>query len=306
MWKRGQKLGEGTFGEVYVATHEKTGEIAALKKIKLECEDEGVPGTTLREVSLLKELHHPNVVQLKDVFYMPQESKLYLCFEYCDFDLKKYMKSLQYKLSGECIKSFTYQMLNGLSWCHSHRIFHRDLKPQNVLVDPKQGTLKLADFGLARAFTVPLRTYTHEVVTLWYRAPEILLGGKQYSVPVDIWSVGTIIPEMVTGQPLFPGDSEIDELFKIFRLLGTPNEGLWEGVSQLPDYKAEFPKWKPKALRDGIANLDSSRLNDAGVDLVAQMLHYTPNKRIVAKDALDHPYFNGLNKATVGTIPLPL
>ena len=349
MWKRGQKLGEGTFGEVYVATHEKTGEVAALKKIKLECEDEGVPGTTLREVSLLKELHHPNVVQLKDVFYMPQESKLYLCFEYCDFDLKKYMKSLQYKLSGECIKSFTYQMLNGLSWCHSHRIFHRDLKPQNVLVDPKQGTLKLADFGLARAFTVPLRTYTHEVVTLWYRAPEILLGGKQYSVPVDIWSVGTIIPEMVTGQPLFPGDSEIDELFKIFRLLGTPNEGLWEGVSQvgraqpptfaitttttsttppsppspppppsshsssshplsyqLPDYKAEFPKWKPKALRDGIANLDSSRLNDAGVDLVAQMLHYTPNKRIVAKDALDHPYFNGLNKATVGTIPLPL
>jgi len=306
LWKRGQKLGEGTFGEVYIATHEKTGEVAALKKIKLECEDEGVPGTTLREVSLLKELHHPNVVQLKDVFYMPQESKLYLCFEYCDFDLKKYMKSLQYKLSGECIKSFTYQMLNGLSWCHSHRIFHRDLKPQNVLVDPKQGTLKLADFGLARAFTVPLRTYTHEVVTLWYRAPEILLGGKQYSVPVDIWSVGTIIPEMVTGQPLFPGDSEIDELFKIFRLLGTPNEGLWEGVSALPDYKAEFPKWKPKALRDGIANLDSSRLNDAGVDLVAQMLHYTPNKRIVAKDALDHPYFNGLNKATVGTIPLPL
>ena len=272
LWKRGNKLGEGTFGEVrppraaaavahphskgpcnsrararnrrprarishasqvYIATHEKTGERAALKKIKLECEDEGVPGTTLREVSLLKELHHPNVVQLKDVFYMPQESKLYLCFEYCDFDLKKYMKSLQYKLSGECIKSFTYQMLNGLSWCHSHRIFHRDLKPQNVLVDPKQGTLKLADFGLARAFTVPLRTYTHEVVTLWYRAPEILLGGKQYSVPVDIWSVGTIIPEMVTGQPLFPGDSEIDELFKIFRLLGTPNEGLWEGVSQV-------------------------------------------------------------------------
>ena len=303
MWKRGQKLGEGTFGEVYVATHEKTGEVAALKKIKLECEDEGVPGTTLREVSLLKELHHPNVVQLKDVFYMPQESKLYLCFEYCDFDLKKYMKSLQYKLSGECIKSFTYQMLNGLSWCHSHRIFHRDLKPQNVLVDPKkvrgtdrdehartplfpselssltavsplslsraQGTLKLADFGLARAFTVPLRTYTHEVVTLWYRAPEILLGAKQYSCPVDMWSIGTIVPEMVTGHPLFPGDSEIDEIFKIFRLLGTPNEMLWQGVSQLPDFKTNFPKWQPKALREVVPQTD--RLNDAGIDLVQQV-----------------------------------
>ena len=155
-----------------------------------------------------------------------------------------------------------------------------DLKPQNVLVDPKRGTLKLADFGLARAFTVPLRTYTHEVVTLWYRAPEILLGGKQYSVPVDIWSVGTIIPEMVTGQPLFPGDSEIDELFKIFRLLGTPNENLWQGVQQLPDFKAEFPKWKPRNLREIVQHPE--RLNDQGLDLIAQMLKYTPNVRHAA------------------------
>ena len=214
----------------------------------------------------------PSSCRLKDVFYMPNDNKLYLCFEYCEFDLKKYMKSQSYKvgaaaaaaeagvaaaaccppacasrsldpapgahrlprpswahrlprchrlasaqLSAECIKSFTWQMLAGLTWCHQHRIFHRDLKPQNVLVDPKKGTLKLADFGLARAFTVPLRTYTHEVVTLWYRAPEILLGAKQYSCPVDMWSIGTIIPEMVTGHPLFPGDSEIDEIFKIFR-----------------------------------------------------------------------------------------
>ena len=173
-----------------------------------------------------------------------------------------------------------------------------------MLVDPKRGTLKLADFGLARAFTVPLRTYTHEVVTLWYRAPEILLGGKQYSVPVDIWSVGTIIPEMVTGQPLFPGDSEIDELFKIFRLLGTPNENLWQGVQQLPDFKAEFPKWKPKNLREVVQHPE--RLNDAGLDLIAQMLKYTPNERIGAKDALEHPYFANLDKATVGTIPLPI
>ena len=194
-------------------------------------------------------------------------------------------------------------MLAGLTWCHQHRIFHRDLKPQNVLVDPKKGTLKLADFGLARAFTIPLRTYTHEVVTLWYRAPEILLGAKQYSCHVDIWSIGTIVPEMVTGHPLFPGDSEIDEIFKIFRLLGTPNEMLWQGVSQLPDFKTNFPKWQPKAMREAVPQKD--RLNDAGIDLVQQMLAYTPNARITAKDALEHHYFNGLNRDTVGKIPLP-
>ena len=226
------------------------------------------------------------------------------------------------------------------SGAHTAPRCRSDLKPQNVLVDPKRGTLKLADFGLARAFTVPLRTYTHEVVTLWYRAPEILLGAKQYSCPVDIWSVGTIIPEMVTGHPLFPGDSEIDELFKIFRCatdasrvpaawpprgrrreardagraltraarprscLGTPNESLWQGVSQLPDFKTNFPKWHPKPMREAMPHAD--RIDDHGVDLVAQCLAYTPNQRIVAKDALNHPYFNGLNKETVGTVPLPL
>lgn len=286
-----EKLGEGTYGVVYKARHTVTGEIVALKKIRLEGEDEGVPGTALREISLLKELTHPNIVQLKDVFY--GENKLYLSFEYLEHDLKKYMKSQQNKLAPQQIKSFLFQTVRGLAWCHSHRVFHRDLKPQNILVDP-QGNLKLADFGLARAFTVPLRTYTHEVVTLWYRAPEILLGGKQYSCPVDIWSVGAIFAEMVTGVPMFAGDSEIDELFKIFRLLGTPNEENWPGVSKLAEYKTTFPKWKRVSMQNAVPTLDP-----AGVDLLSQMLVYEPSKRISAKAALQHPYFDDLDKSAL-------
>ena len=213
--------------------------MVALKKIRLEAEDEGIPSTAIREISILKELQHPNIVRLHDVIHT--EKKLTLVFEYLEQDLKKYLDALPQSGGGmppRAIKMALYQLLNGIAFCHDRRVLHRDLKPQNLLINTGSGSdsemqLKLADFGLARAFGIPVRSYTHEVVTLWYRAPEILLGGKQYSVPVDIWSVGTIIPEMVTGHPLFPGDSEIDELFKIFRLLGTPNEGLWEGVSQV-------------------------------------------------------------------------
>jgi serine/threonine protein kinase len=150
-----------------------------------------------------------------------------------------------------------FQMIAGLNFCHARRILHRDLKPQNLLID-RSGALKLADFGLARAFGIPVRTYTHEVVTLWYRAPEILLGQQQYSTPVDMWSIGTIFAEMVMKCPLYPGDSEIDELFKIFRTLGTPNEELWPGVSKLPDYKPTFPNCKPSPA-PGPARLRQSR-----------------------------------------------
>ena len=178
------------------------------------------------------------------------------------------------------------QLIRGIKHCHSHRVLHRDLKPQNLLID-KEGNLKLADFGLARAFGVPLRAYTHEVVTLWYRAPEILLGGKQYSTGVDMWSVGCIFAEMCNRKPLFPGDSEIDEIFRIFRILGTPNEEIWPDVNYLPDFKPSFPQWKKKPLSEAVPSLDAN-----GIDLLDQMLVYDPSRRISAKRALIHPYFN--------------
>jgi cyclin-dependent kinase len=226
----------GTYGVVYKARDlANSGRIVALKKIRLEAEDEGVPSTAIREISLLKELRDPNIVRLFNIVHSDGH-KLYLVFEFVDLDLKRYMEALpvsdggrgkalpegssatimQLGLGEVVVRKFMMQLCEGIKYCHSRRVLHRDLKPQNLLID-KEGNLKLADFGLARAFGVPLRTYTHEVVTLWYRAPEILLGGRQYSTGVDMWSVGCIFAEMCTRKPLFPGDSEIDEIFKIFR-----------------------------------------------------------------------------------------
>jgi len=282
------KVGEGTYGVVYRAKDKVTDEVVALKKTRLESEDEGVPSTAIREISLLRELNHPNVVNLKDVIHSDQ--KLYLVFEYLDQDLKKYMEAVGKKMKPMLVKSYMHQLLLGIDYCHKRRILHRDLKPQNLLID-RQGNLKLADFGLARAFGVPIRTYTHEVVTLWYRSPEILLGGKQYATAVDIWSIGCIFAEMVSSSPLFPGDSEIDELFRIFRCLGTPTEELWPGVSAYRDFKNTFPKWSPKPISKFVPDLCPM-----GLDLLSKMLLYEPGKRISAAEALKHPYFDDLKK----------
>jgi len=284
-----EKIGEGTYGVVYKARDKMTGAIVAMKKIRLETEDEGIPSTTIREVALLKEVSsHPNIVKLFAVIHANQ--KLHLVFEFLEFDLKRYIDSQgkNVYLSPFLLKSYLYQLLKGLYHCHTRRVIHRDLKPQNLLLD-KGGYLKLADFGLARAFGVPIRTYTHEVVTLWYRAPEILLGYSQYSTPVDIWSVGCIFAEMSNKTALFPGDAEIDELFKIFKVMGTPNDQTWPGVNQMPEFKMTFPKWKPQPLAEVVPRLDAR-----GVDLLSQMLVYTPGKRITAKQALQHSYFSEL------------
>uniref|UniRef100_A0A8C8SUD6 cyclin-dependent kinase n=1 Tax=Pelusios castaneus TaxID=367368 RepID=A0A8C8SUD6_9SAUR len=262
VFQKVEKIGEGTYGVVYKARNRQTGQLVALKKIRLDSETEGVPSTAIREISLLKELKHPNIVRLLDVVH--SQKRLYLVFEYLNQDLKKYMDSSQAgELPLSLVKSYLFQLLQGVNFCHSHRVIHRDLKPQNLLIN-EMGAIKLADFGLARAFGVPLRTYTHEVVTLWYRAPEILLGCKYYSTAVDVWSIGCIFAEMVTRKALFPGDSEIDQLFRIFRTLGTPTEAAWPGVTQLPDYKRNFPRWAKKEMIEIVPNLDRD-----GRDLLA-------------------------------------
>lgn len=279
-----EKIGTGTYGIVYKARDKVQNDFCALKKILIDIEPEGIPSTAIREICILRELQNPNIVDLRDV--VATDDKLYLVFEFVDQDLKKYLDSLprDQLVDPQIVKSFLYQILRAVSYLHSKRILHRDLKPQNILITGR-GEVKLADFGLARTYQIPLRPYTHEVVTLWYRAPEILLGTLEYSSALDIWSVGAVFLELVTKSPFFVGDSEIDQIYRIFRVLGTPNEKTWPGVSKLKDYKKTFPNWNPSDYTSGL------HLDNNGIDLLRKMLVYDPALRITAKEALLHPYF---------------
>ena len=221
------------------------------------------------------------------------ETQLQLIFEYMDRDLKAFIdekKKFNSSIEILTIKSIMCQILRGVADCHSKRILHRDIKPQNILLNDA-GEVKIADFGLARAFQVPIRPYTHEVVTLYYRAPEILLNAVEYSTSVDIWSVGWVFAELYTQLPLFTGDSEIDQIFKVFGLLGTPTNEDWPGVTEMKSFKTTFPKFKPLNLAEEIPTMD-----EQAIDLLGKMLTLDPLKRISAPKALNHPFFDELNQ----------
>jgi len=285
-----EKIGEGTYGTVFKAKNRESGEIVALKRVRLDDDDEGVPSSALREICLLKELKHPNIVFLHDVLH--SERKLTLVFEHCDQDLKKYFDSLNGAIDLEVVKSLMYQLLLGLNFCHTHNVLHRDLKPQNLLIN-KNGELKLADFGLARAFGIPVRCYSAEVVTLWYRPPDVLFGAKLYTPSIDMWSAGCIFAELANaGHPLFPGSDVDDQVKRVFKLLGTPTEDTWPGMSTLPDFKP-FPLYHPNLTFSQVVPKLSSR----GRDLLQRLLVCNPSGRLSAQESLSHIYFSDLNTA---------
>ncbi|KAI7830928.1 cell division protein kinase putative [Kickxella alabastrina] len=275
-----EKLGEGTYGIVYKAQNRETHEVVALKRIRLDNEEEGVPCTAIREISLLKELKHPNIVGLFDVLHT--EKKLTLVFEFMDSDLKKFIDGYGGDLDPLTVKHLMYQLLCGIAYCHRNRVLHRDLKPQNC------SSTNLGDFGLARAFGIPVRSYSHEVVTLWYRAPDVLMGSRQYDTSIDIWSIGCIFAEMSTGLPFLAGTSIEMQILQIFRILGTPIDPLapkaqpppsldtlWPSCSQLPEWKTNFPTFRPIPLEPLLPKLSAS-----GIDLLKRLLTYEPQKRI--------------------------
>ena len=287
-----EKLGEGNYGAVYKARDEwADGRIVALKKIKVQGEDDGVPCTALREISVLQQLRHPNVVPLLDVVYSAEH--LYLSFPFYDKDLRRYMDCVG-ELHPMAVKSYTHQLLSGLAHCHRHRVLHRDLKPQNLLIN-RRGEVQLADFGLARTIAWPhAEALTHDVATLWYRAPEILLGAPVYTEAMDVWAVGCILAELSNDWPLFAGDSEIATLFKVFQFCGTPSEAVWKGVSTLADFHPTFPRWAP--LSTSALQLRFPGLDAFGLDLLQRLLTLDPRQRPSAEEALRHPFFLDLNE----------
>ena len=288
------KLGEGAYGTVYLAEDSKNNNIkVALKQLKGGTVEEGVPISCLREISLLKELSHINIVKLMDVIHL--NSSITLVFEYVETDLKELLKKNQNKpLPPKLYKSLLYQLLKGIHNIHKMKILHRDIKSENLLIS-KDNVLKITDFGLARGYGLPIKNFRNDVVSLWYRAPDILLGNEQYERSVDMWSIGCIFGEMITGSIFFKGFSENDQLRKIFEILGTPNEKWYK-------FYMEYPGWEkqaltevslPKKWKDVLPDLD-----DNGIDLISKLLELDPEKRILAPEALEHPFFKDLDEKT--------
>ncbi|EKM83637.1 hypothetical protein AGABI1DRAFT_110285 [Agaricus bisporus var. burnettii JB137-S8] len=294
-----EKLGEGTYANVFKGRSRTTNEIVALKEIHLDAE-EGTPSTAIREISLMKELKHTNIVRLHDVIH--SETKLILIFEFCEQDLKKYMDQHGDRgaLDPKTIRSFMYQLLKGTAFCHENQVLHRDLKPQNLLINRK-GELKIGDFGLARAFGVPVNTFSNEVVTLWYRAPDVLLGSRTYSTSIDVWSCGCIFAEMISGVPLFRGRDNQDQLLHIMRIIGTPTDEQFTKI--LKDSPEITIKQYPRYPKMNFAQL-LPRAEPLALDLLENLLKFDPADRLSASEALLHPYFTSVaSPAAFNTTP---
>ncbi|XP_032359734.1 serine/threonine-protein kinase MAK isoform X9 [Etheostoma spectabile] len=277
-----RQLGDGTYGSVLMGRSNESGELVAIKRMKRkfysweEC-------MNLREVKSLKKLNHANVVKLKEV--IRENDHLYFVFEYMKENLYQLMKDRKKLFPESVLRNISFQILQGLSFIHKHGFFHRDMKPENLLCMGPE-LVKIADFGLAREIRSK-PPYTDYVSTRWYRAPEVLLRSSTYSSPIDLWAVGCIMAELYTLRPLFPGNSEVDEIFKICQVLGTVKKTDWsEGYQLASAMNFRFPQCVPTHLKTLIPNAS----NEA-IALMKDMLQWDPKKRPTAVQALRYPYF---------------
>ncbi|KAJ5150537.1 uncharacterized protein N7500_010726 [Penicillium coprophilum] len=303
------KLGEGTFGEVYKARSKKDTKIVALKKILMHHEKEGFPITAIREIKLMKALSHPNILRLKEMSIERgkgegrKKPSMYMVFPYMEHDLSGLLENPAVHFTEPQIKCYLMQLLEGLKFMHANRILHRDMKAANLLIS-NGGILQIADFGLARPYddAPPLpgkgggeskREYTALVVTRWYRPPELLLQLRKYTTAIDLWGVGCVFGEMFKGKPILAGNSDLNQAELIFSLVGTPTEENMPGWSQLPGCEGV----KNFGIKRGNLHNFFKDLNPAAISLLGELLKLDWRKRINAMDALKHPYFT--------THPLP-
>ncbi|KAI8803768.1 kinase-like domain-containing protein [Cladochytrium replicatum] len=293
----------------------------AIKKFKPEKEGEsalqsGISQSAIREISLCRELSHENVVHLEEVMLDATDRSIYMVLDYAEHDLLQILHfhgHTEHKpIPDFTIKSFLWQLLRGVAYLHASWVLHRDLKPANILVSA-DGVVKVGDLGLARIFQRPLQPLfsgDKVVVTIWYRAPELLLGTRHYTKAIDIWAVGCIFAELLMLRPLFKGEEakmdskktipfQRDQLTKIFQVLGKPNRERWPGIQHMPEYPnlETFPNYPNKLRAD--FQMYSSIKNETAFQLLASMLEYDPTKRITAEDALKHPYFSEEPKPTL-------
>ncbi|KAF9352379.1 serine/threonine protein kinase, CMGC, CDC2/CDK sub [Mortierella sp. AD094] len=289
------KLGEGTFGEVHKARRKGSGELLALKRILMHNENEGIPITALREIKILKRLRHENIVPLHDIAINPgsrsgrSRASVYMVFPYMDHDLSGLLNNPKVRLSVPQIKLYMKQLLEGTIYMHAQKILHRDMKAANLLIS-NNGTLKIADFGLARPFKPEGEDYTSKVVTRWYRPPELFLGQKKYGPAVDMWGIGCVFGEMLFGRPVLQGNSDQDQLDKIFQLCGSPTEETMPGWSSLPGLEEkgvvyQVNKNYPRKLKE-----DFEPYGTLAADLMDKLLILDPKKRLTAFAASDHDY----------------
>jgi serine/threonine protein kinase len=290
----------GTEGDCFKAVQRSTGKQLTVKKARVYPGGEGVPYYMLRELSFLEDLRHPHVSRLHRINL--KDNHLYCFFDFISCTMYDLINPAKNPTGGKplskgVIKMFMHQLIGAIAYCHRRGVVHRNLKPKHLLIklgpdgDVSKARLQVSDFALVRSTCIPLRTYTTEVVTLWYRPPEVLMGDR-YFLPVDMWSIGCIFAEMALGRPFFPGICEIDQLFQIFSTLGTPASD-WPEFKSLPNYRFSFPNWKPKDLTKVLPALEP-----AARSVLSGLLALDPRKRTTAEDALSCSYFDGSNALT--------
>lgn len=287
MYSKEKKVGEGTYAVVYLGKNRESLKDVAIKEIKTGEFKDGLDMSAIREVKYLQEMKHDNVIELIDVFLTPENQNLNLVLDFLPSDLEMIIKDKNLLFTPGDMKSWLLMTLRGVHHCHRNQILHRDLKPNNLLISPN-GVLKIADFGLARGIGQPMEKLTSNVVTRWYRAPELLFGARHYGGGVDIWAVGIIFAELMLRTPYLPGMDDADQLVVTFKALGTPTEQNWPGVNDLPGYTSlqVFPPPSRQELRNRFL-----AASEAAIDLMCKLTELDPNKRITSSGALTHKYF---------------